>query len=135
MPVPDRIKKKVLFILPVTKKIAGTGLTILSILTQIRTKAEWSFLFTPLQRDSVTRFFASGFFLKSVSPQPLITRIPLGPFQIFSKIPGDIRSSRIAAPVSLTAGTTFEPPLFWLDTNGTFKAAKSVCGNDRTGVR
>ncbi len=40
-------------------------------------------------RDSVTRFFASGFFHESVSPQPQI--IPLGPFRIFSKIRGDIR--------------------------------------------
>jgi hypothetical protein len=42
-----------------------------------------------LYRDSVTRFFTSGFFHESVSPQP--QRIPLGPFQIFSKIRGDIR--------------------------------------------
>jgi hypothetical protein len=34
-------------------------------------------------RNSVTRFFASGFFHESVSPQPQI--IPLGPFRIFSK--------------------------------------------------
>jgi hypothetical protein len=36
--------------------------------------------------------FASGFFHESVSPKPLI--IPRGPFQIFSKIREDIRSSR-----------------------------------------
>jgi hypothetical protein len=35
-------------------------------------------------RDSVTRFLTSGFFHESVSPKPL--SIPLGPFQIFSKI-------------------------------------------------
>jgi hypothetical protein len=35
------------------------------------------------------RFFASGFFHESVSPQP--QSIPLGPFQIFSKIPVAIR--------------------------------------------
>jgi hypothetical protein len=47
------------------------------------------------------RFFASGFFLhESVSPKPLI--IPLGPFQIFSKIRGDIRSSRFATGVNET---------------------------------
>ncbi len=39
--------------------------------------------------SSVTRFFASGFFHESVSHQP--QSIPLGPFQIFSKIRGDIR--------------------------------------------
>jgi hypothetical protein len=38
--------------------------------------------------DSVTRFFASGFFPESVSPQP--QGIPLGLFQIL----GDIRKSR-----------------------------------------
>ncbi len=36
--------------------------------------------------------FASDFFLESISPKPLI--IPLGPFRIFSKFRGDIRSSR-----------------------------------------
>ncbi len=36
--------------------------------------------------------FAFGFFHESVSPQP--QSIPLGPFQIFSKIRGDIRKSR-----------------------------------------
>jgi hypothetical protein len=45
---------------------------------------------TPIPlRDSVTRFFASGFFHESVSPQP--QSIPLRPFRIFSKIRGDIR--------------------------------------------
>ncbi len=39
-----------------------------------------------LLKDSVTRFFASGFFHESVSPQP--QNIPLGPFWIFSKIRG-----------------------------------------------
>ncbi len=54
----------------------------------------------PIQRDSVTRFFASGFFLEPVSPKPLI--IPLGPFGIFPKIRGDIRSSRFATGVNDT---------------------------------
>ncbi len=36
------------------------------------------------ERDSVTRFFASGFFHQSVSPQP--QSIPFGPVRIFSKI-------------------------------------------------
>ncbi len=43
-----------------------------------------------LSRDSVTRFFASGSFHESVSPQP--QSIPSRPFRIFSKIRGDIRS-------------------------------------------
>ncbi len=46
--------------------------------------------------------FASGFFLKPVSPMPLI--IPLGPFQIFSKIHGDIWSSRFATGVNDNGG-------------------------------
>ncbi len=53
-------------------------------------------------RDSVTRFFASGIFLESVSQKPLI--IPLGSFQIFSKILGDIRSSRFATGVNDAGG-------------------------------
>jgi hypothetical protein len=44
------------------------------------------------KRDSATRFSISGIFHESVSPKPL--SLPLGPFQIFSKIFGDIRSSR-----------------------------------------
>ncbi len=50
----------------------------------------------------VTRFFASGSFHKSVSPQP--QSIPLRPFRIFSKIRGDIRSSRFATGVNDTGG-------------------------------
>ncbi len=42
------------------------------------------------------------FFLESVSPKPLI--IPSGPFRIFSKIRGDIRSSRFATGVNDTGG-------------------------------
>ncbi len=41
--------------------------------------------------------FCFWFFLESVSPKPLI--IPLGPFQIFSKIRGDIRRSKFATGV------------------------------------
>jgi hypothetical protein len=52
--------------------------------------------------DSVTRFFAFGFFHESVSPKPLI--IPLGLFQIFSKIRGDIRSSSCTTGVLDTGG-------------------------------
>jgi hypothetical protein len=48
------------------------------------------------------RFFASGFFLEPVSPKPLI--IALGPFRIFSKIRGDIRSSRFVTGVNDTGG-------------------------------
>ncbi len=58
-------------------------------------------------RDSVTRFFVSGFFLESVSPKPLIT--PLGPFRIFLKIRRDIRSSRFATGVYDTGGKWKQP--------------------------
>jgi len=52
--------------------------------------------------DSVTRFSTSGFFHESVSPKPL--SLPIGPFRIFSKIRGDIRSSRFATGVNNTGG-------------------------------
>jgi hypothetical protein len=47
-------------------------------------------------------FFASGFFHESVSPQP--QSIPFRPFQIFSKIRGDIRESRCTTGVNDTGG-------------------------------
>jgi hypothetical protein len=46
--------------------------------------------------------FASGSFHESVSPQP--QSIPLRPFQFFSKIRGDIHSSRFATSVNDTGG-------------------------------
>jgi hypothetical protein len=52
--------------------------------------------------DSVTRIFASGFFHESVSPQP--QSIPSRPFQIFSKIRGDIRKSRCTTGINDTGG-------------------------------
>jgi hypothetical protein len=52
--------------------------------------------------NSVKCSFASGFFHESVSPKPLST--PLGPFRIFSKIRGDIRSSRLTTGISDTSG-------------------------------
>jgi hypothetical protein len=57
---------------------------------------------TVLYRDSVKRFSTSVFFHESVSPKP--RSIPLGPFRIFSKIPGDIRSSRCTNCVVDTGG-------------------------------
>ncbi len=48
------------------------------------------------------RFFASGFFDKSVSPQP--QSIPWRPFRIFSKIRGDIRKSRHTTGINDTGG-------------------------------
>jgi hypothetical protein len=48
------------------------------------------------------RFFASGFFHESVCPQP--QSIPLGPFQFFSKIFGNIRKSRCTTGINDTGG-------------------------------
>jgi hypothetical protein len=48
------------------------------------------------------RFFASDFFHVSVSPQP--QSIPLGPFQIFLKIRGDICLSRCTTGINNTGG-------------------------------
>jgi hypothetical protein len=55
-----------------------------------------------LLKGRVTRFFASGFFHESVSPQP--KSIPFGPFQIFSKIRTEIRKSRCTAGINDTGG-------------------------------
>jgi hypothetical protein len=57
---------------------------------------------TVFKRGSVTRFFAFGFFHESVSPKPLI--MPIGPFQIFLKIRGDLCSSRFPTGVVDTGG-------------------------------
>ena len=56
-------------------------------------------------RDSVTRFSACGFFHESVFPQP--QSILLGPFQIFSKIRGDIHKSRCTTGINDTGGKFF----------------------------
>jgi hypothetical protein len=58
--------------------------------------------FTETYRDSVTRFFALGFFHESPFPKPL--KIALGSFRIFSKIRGDIRKSRCTTGVVDTGG-------------------------------
>jgi hypothetical protein len=47
-------------------------------------------------------FLLLVFFHESVSPQPL--SIPLGRFRIFSKICGDIRSSRLTNGINDTGG-------------------------------
>jgi hypothetical protein len=47
-------------------------------------------------------FLLLVFFHQSVSPQP--QSIPLGPFQIFSKIRGDIRKSRCTTGINDTGG-------------------------------
>jgi hypothetical protein len=50
------------------------------------------YLLVPL-KGQCHEIFCFWFFSSISSPQPQI--IPLGPFQIFSKIHGDIRSSRL----------------------------------------
>jgi hypothetical protein len=59
--------------------------------------------FCPYKRDSVTRFFASGFFHESVSPQPQST--PLGPFyvELFRKF-AEIFVSQGATGINDTGG-------------------------------
>jgi hypothetical protein len=55
------------------------------------------------------KFYIKGFFRESVSPQP--QSIPLGPFQIFSKIRGDIRKPRCTAGVNDTGCAPNLPPV------------------------
>jgi hypothetical protein len=50
--------------------------------------------------ESVTRFFASGFFHESSSPKSL--KITLGSFQIFPKIQGDTHKSRCTTSIIKT---------------------------------
>jgi hypothetical protein len=58
---------------------------------------------TQVLKGTVPRDFRLLFFYhESVSPKPL--RIPIGPFRIFSKIRGDIRSSRCTTGVADTGG-------------------------------
>ncbi len=69
----------------------------------------WGYIFYVLHftlhagyRDSVTRFFVSGFFHGSVFPQP--QSIPESPFRIFSKIREDISKSRCTTVINDTGG-------------------------------
>ncbi len=58
---------------------------------------------TLLERDSVTRFFASSFFHEYFFSKPL--KIRFGSFQIFPKILlGDIRKSRYTTDINDTEG-------------------------------
>jgi hypothetical protein len=58
--------------------------------------------FIKVLKGQCHKIFASGFFYESVSPQP--QSIPFGPFQIFTKIRGDICSSRLTTGVIDTGG-------------------------------
>jgi hypothetical protein len=53
-------------------------------------------------KGTVSRDFLLLVFYESVTPQP--QSITLGPFRIFSKIRGDIRSSRLTTGVADTGG-------------------------------
>jgi hypothetical protein len=58
---------------------------------------------TDILKGTVSRdFLLLIFFRESVSPQP--QSVPLGPFQIFSKICGDIRKSRCTTGINDTGG-------------------------------
>jgi hypothetical protein len=57
-----------------------------------------------LFEETVSRDFLLLVFYESVSPQP--QSIPLGPFRLFSKIRGDIRTRQGAPPESTTPVST-----------------------------
>jgi hypothetical protein len=59
-------------------------------------------------RRTVSRdIFASGFFMNQFPRPPQPQSIPLGPFQIFLKIHGDISASQGAPRVSTTPAANF----------------------------
>ncbi len=70
--------------------------------------------------------FASGFFHESVSPKPL--SIPLGPFRIFSKIRGDIRSSRLTTSFTSVVDTSGKFAIGVNDTGSKFAAGVNDTG-------
>jgi hypothetical protein len=86
--------------------------------------------------DSVTRFFASRFFHESVSPQS--QSIPLKPFQIFSKIRGDICNSRCSTSIneSMTPAASFSTSFASIvNTSGKFvTGVNDTDGKFATGV-
>jgi hypothetical protein len=72
------------------KNMTKTGLFVVHKIVSEHAEKAFKLIYSAesIERDSVARFFASGFFHESVSPQP--QSIQLGPFEFFSKIPGDI---------------------------------------------
>jgi hypothetical protein len=73
-------------------------------------------------KDSVTRFFASGFFHESVSPQP--QSIPSRPFRFFSKF-AEIFTIQGAQPVSTTPAAVEKFATGVVDTGDIFRSRKS----------
>jgi hypothetical protein len=65
-------------------------------------------------KGTVPWIFYFKFFHESVSPKPL--SIPIGPFEIFLKICGNIRSSRCTTSVGADAGGKFTTGV--IDTSG-----------------
>jgi hypothetical protein len=84
-----------------------------------------------LKKGTVSRdFLLLVFFHESVSPKPL--SIPLGPFRIFPKIRGYIRSSRLTTGINDTGGK-FATSIN--DTGGKFAAGiNDTVGKFATGV-
>ena len=85
-------------------------------------------------KGTVSReFLLLVFFHESVSLKPL--SIPIGPFRMFSKIRGDIRSSRFATGVNNTRGTGGKIAVGVVDTGGKFAAGVvDTGGKFATGV-
>jgi hypothetical protein len=77
-------------------------------------------------RESVTRFFASGFFHESVFPQP--QSIPFRPFQIFLKIHGDIRESMCTTGINDTSSKFSTILASIVDTGGKFATGVNDTG-------
>jgi hypothetical protein len=74
----------------------GARIALFCVLISLKRRVRANQLF---KRDSVTRFLTSGFLMNHF---PL--SIPLGPFQIYSNIRGDIHSSRCTTGVVDTGG-------------------------------
>jgi hypothetical protein len=85
-------------ILPIRNEVGDVVLFLLSYKDITNEYSESRYIY----RDNVTRFFASGFFHESVSPQ--LQSIPIRPFQFFSKICRDIRTSRCTTGINNTGG-------------------------------
>jgi hypothetical protein len=79
-----------------------------------------------LFKGTVSRDFLLLVFYESVSPQP--QSIPLRPFQIFSKIRGDIRKSRCTAGVNDTGGKFATSSPCAVDTGGKFATGVNDAG-------